>query len=144
MKFTESNAFINVNLKNKDEVFNFIKDLNEKNNYADEKLVDSMKARDKTSTVAIGNYLAIPHCEYEYATSIKNNSFIFIKLKKKINWDGHDVLFVIALILNDNDQIDALEEIALSFSDEDNVLKFYKNCNSVEQINEFIEKQGEI
>ncbi|AKX34195.1 hypothetical protein SLITO_v1c05570 [Spiroplasma litorale] len=141
MEIKKELIFLEKEFDDKKQVFEFIKQKLIEFNLGNEETINSMIKRDEKASVAIGSYLAITHCEYEYGKNIKINEFIFIKLKKPIFWDENEVLFVIVLILNSDKQIDMLYDLAISFSDEEKVKKFYKQCKSIDDVNNFLKPE---
>ncbi|QBQ07465.1 PTS system, mannitol-specific IIA component [Spiroplasma gladiatoris] len=141
MKLKEENIFLNIDLKNKEEVFEFLEEKLISLNLGNKEFIESMKSRDKKASVALGNYLALPHCEYEFSKKIKKSNLIIIKLKEKLIWDGSEILFVICLISSNDEQMDILANIGISFSDDDEVLNLFNTVKDAKQIIEFIEEE---
>ncbi|AOG60678.1 PTS system, mannitol-specific IIA component [Spiroplasma helicoides] len=142
MQIKDEFIFIDEDLKSKEDIFSFLENVLIKGEIGNKDFIDSMKQRDKTASVAIGNYLAIPHCDYSFSSNIKKQELVFIKLKNKVMWDENEVLFVIALILKNEGQLEILANIGITFSDEDLVLEFHKNLTKKEQVNKFIEENS--
>lgn len=142
MKLKKECVFVNEELTNKKDIINFIGKKFVEFNATEPEYIKSMHTRDEKSSVAIGNYLAIPHCLDEDRKYIKNDCVVFVKLKNSVFWDEQEILFVVGLAISGNNQIDTLSKLALCFSNHDDVLNFYKNANTFEDIKKWIEEES--
>ncbi|MDW2852618.1 PTS sugar transporter subunit IIA [Mesomycoplasma ovipneumoniae] len=69
-----------------------------------------MEKRDLESSVALGNYLALAHGNYEGNDLIFKNCIEIIHLKNTLYWDNQPVRFIIGLAVKNNDQIDYIQK----------------------------------
>ncbi|WP_434338089.1 PTS sugar transporter subunit IIA [Mycoplasma capricolum] len=129
--------FIVDNFKNKNEAIEFVGLKMVELNYIENKYIDFVKQRDQLSSVAIGNYLAIPHGTVQGQEFIKNQGIIIVKLNKTMNWDNEKVNWIIGLSLIGDKQIEMLQTIAILFEDIKKVEKITNELTSVDQIYEF-------
>ncbi|AGQ51170.1 PTS system mannitol-specific component IIA [Mesomycoplasma hyopneumoniae 7422] len=83
--------------------------------------MQSMEKRDLESSVALGNFLALPHGNFEGNNLIFRNCIEIIHLKNTLNWDGQPVKFVIGLAVKNSEQIDYIQKIGLAFIDVEKV-----------------------
>lgn len=95
----------------------------------------SMIERDEISSVALGNYLFLPHSKGGDDHLIINNSILVYHLKETMTIDDKKIKIIIALSLKRNCQMEQIEKIGITFSDEDEIVKILFNQNvSVEEI----------
>ncbi|WP_434336855.1 PTS sugar transporter subunit IIA [Mesomycoplasma conjunctivae] len=129
MILKKENIFINQSFENKDSVFDFLSIIFVTNRATTVEYKESMIKRDLDSSVAIGNYLALVHGDFQGQKYILENSIIFIHLKDDLIWDNQPIRFVIGLALNNKDQMGYIEKIGLAFFDIDNVNKLLNKAN---------------
>ncbi|KIM14186.1 PTS sugar transporter subunit IIA [Mycoplasma capricolum subsp. capricolum] len=129
--------FIVDNFKNKNEAIEFVGLKMVELNYIENKYIDFIKQRDQLASVAIGNYLAIPHGTIQGQEFIKNQGIIIVKLNKTMSWDNEKVNWIIGLSLIGDKQIEMLQTIAILFEDIKKVEKITNELTSVDQIYEF-------
>ncbi|WP_434342263.1 PTS sugar transporter subunit IIA [Mycoplasma capricolum] len=129
--------FIVDNFKNKNEAIEFVGLKMVELNYIESKYIDFIKQRDQLASVAIGNYLAIPHGTIQGQEFIKNQGIIIVKLNKTMSWDNEKVNWIIGLSLIGDKQIEMLQTIAILFEDIKKVEKITNELTSVDQIYEF-------
>ncbi|ABC01397.1 PTS sugar transporter subunit IIA [Mycoplasma capricolum] len=129
--------FIVDNFKNKNEAIEFVGLKMVELNYIENKYIDFIKQRDQLASVAIGNYLAIPHGTIQGQEFIKNQGIIIVKLNKTMSWDNEKVNWIIGLSLIGDKQIEMLQTIAILFEDIKKVEKITNDLTSVDQIYEF-------
>ncbi|WP_434334799.1 PTS sugar transporter subunit IIA [Mycoplasma capricolum subsp. capricolum] len=129
--------FIVDNFKNKNEAIEFVGLKMVELNYIENKYIDFIKQRDQLASVAIGNYLAIPHGTIQGQEFIKNQGIIIVKLNKTMSWDNEKVNWIIGLSLIGDKQIEMLQTIAILFEDTKKVEKMTNELTSVDQIYEF-------
>ncbi|MCK8461786.1 PTS sugar transporter subunit IIA [Mycoplasma capricolum subsp. capricolum] len=129
--------FIVDNFKNKNEAIEFVGLKMVELNYIENKYIDFIKQRDRLASVAIGNYLAIPHGTIQGQEFIKNQGIIIVKLNKTMSWNNEKVNWIIGLSLIGDKQIEMLQTIAILFEDIKKVEKMTNELTSVDQIYEF-------
>jgi len=125
MKINKENIIIDCSFNNKTEAIKFIGLELLNRGLIHKEYIDSMIERDKKHSVAIGNFIAIPHGEYESKKYILKNGILIIKLKEVLLWDEQEVKVIIALALAGDDQLEMLQSIGVAFSDEQEVNKVY-------------------
>ncbi|VEU59471.1 PTS sugar transporter subunit IIA [Mesomycoplasma neurolyticum] len=128
MKLTKNNIFLNQNLKNKNEIFEHIFNYFFKKGSVTKDFLISMIKRDVESSVAIGNYLFLPHANFDGKNSVLKNDIVFLHLKKTIIIDDQKIKFVVGLACYDAKHIEALQKIAIAFS---NIEKIEKLVNKL-------------
>lgn len=105
--------------------------------YVDKEYINSMIERDKTASVAIGNYLAIPHGNSDGFKYIKNSGILVVKLKESLTWDDEKVNWIVGLALVGDNQLEALQNLAIAFSEKSEVESMNKNLNTLDEIFNF-------
>lgn len=93
----EKISLFQVNTKDKYEVIRILGELLYKNGYVDEGFVKSAIEREKLSSTAIGNFLAIPHA---YQGNILKQGIAFLQLKEPINWGSEKVQLIFLLSID--------------------------------------------
>ncbi|NLC96257.1 MAG: PTS sugar transporter subunit IIA [Erysipelotrichaceae bacterium] len=89
--------------------------------YVKDSYIESMLRRDKKLSVYLGSYLAIPHGEFEGKDDINYSGISVFIYPDGIDWDGDEVKVVIGLAGIDNDHMDILSNLAIIFSEEENI-----------------------
>lgn len=131
--FEIKNIKINANLKNKEEIFESVMEMFLKNHAVKPEYLNSMKARDKESSVALGNYLILPHGKQDSEPMILKNCVVMIHLKKPVKWDDQMGQIVFALALKNSEQMDFIQMAGIAFSDEKEVEKLIKKPDLTEK-----------
>ncbi|ADR24333.1 phosphoenolpyruvate-dependent sugar phosphotransferase system, EIIA 2 [Mycoplasma leachii PG50] len=129
--------FIVDSFKNKNKAIEFVGLKMVELNYIDNKYIDFIKQRDQLASVAIGNYLAIPHGTIQGQEFIKNQGIVIVKLNKTMSWDNEPVNWIIGLSLLNDKQIEMLQTIAILFEDIKKVEQMTNELNSTDQIYKF-------
>ncbi|WP_025755439.1 PTS sugar transporter subunit IIA [Mycoplasmopsis cricetuli] len=119
--FTINDIFVNQNLQNKQDCLKAVFNYFFKNNAVTEEYYNEMILRDQKTSVALGNYLAIPHGTENSKQFIKNSKLVIMHLKETIKWDNQDVKIVIGLAVFPNEQINFISKIGIAFLDEQKV-----------------------
>ncbi|WP_347938494.1 PTS sugar transporter subunit IIA [Mycoplasma feriruminatoris] len=130
-------VFIVDSFKDKNKAMEFVGSKMVELNYIDKEYIDFIKQRDQLASVAIGNYLAIPHGSLTGEKFIKNQGIIIVKLNKTMNWDNEKVNWIIGLSLLGDKQLEMLQTIAILFEDINKVKQLTKQLNTIDQIYEF-------
>lgn len=130
------NIRLNGRADNRDDAIREAADILIKNGYISQKYVDKMFEREQKFSTFIGNGLAIPHgvSSEDY---INKTGLSFVRYDNPISWGGAKVHFVIAIASVTGDHMEILSQIALLFSEEENVEKL-KSTNSEREILELI------
>lgn len=116
---------INVNLKTKEEVFACVFEMLKTYDAIEDGYLASMIERDQKASVAIGNYLAIPHGEVESKELIKNDAIVLLVLKEPMMWDNNEVKVILGLAISGENTMDVIGDIGVAFSDEHAIKKFF-------------------
>ncbi|KAF0226375.1 MAG: PTS system mannitol-specific IIA component [Erysipelotrichaceae bacterium] len=101
--------------------------------YVQEKYIQGMLERDHSLSVFMGNYIALPHGEYEYKQYIKTSGIVVHIYPQGIDWHGEVVKLVVGLAGQGEDHMIILSNIATVFSEEEDVLKAitYQNVDEI-------------
>jgi len=84
---------------------------------------DAMLQRERTVSTYMGNELAIPHGTNETKDAILSSALAVIRYDGGIDWGGEPVRFVIGIAGRGDEHLEILSQIALLFSDEDEVAR---------------------
>lgn len=101
--------------------------------YVQQPYIDAMHQRNESLTVFLGNYLAVPHGEFEAKGFINQSGISVLVLPEGMDWGGNRVYFVVGLAGIGEEHMDILSNIAEIFQEEEHVLSL-KNCDSIEII----------
>lgn len=84
---------------------------------------DAMQQREETVSTYMGNELAIPHGTNETKDTILDSALSFVRYDGGVDWDGNPVSFVVGIAGKGDEHLEILSQIALIFSDEDEVAR---------------------
>lgn len=84
---------------------------------------DAMQQREETVSTYMGNELAIPHGTNETKDAILDSALSFVRYDGGVDWDGNPVSFVVGIAGKGDEHLEILSQIALIFSDEDEVAR---------------------
>lgn len=82
---------------------------------------DAMRQREQTVSTYMGNELAIPHGTNETKEAILDSALSFVRYDGGVDWGGEPVTFVVGIAGKGDEHLDILSQIALIFSEEDEV-----------------------
>lgn len=99
-----------------------------------EDYIAAMKEREAIVSTYMGNFLAIPHGTDEAKSAVLKSGIVLIQAPEGIDWDGNEVKVVIGIAGKDGEHLDLLSQIAIVFSEEENVERVI-NAQSAEEIN---------
>ncbi|WP_300267184.1 PTS sugar transporter subunit IIA [Microbacterium sp.] len=85
--------------------------------------VDAMRQREATVSTYMGNGLAIPHGTNETKESILASGLSVVRYDGGVDWAGEQATFVIGIAGQGDEHLEILSQIAILFSDEDDVAK---------------------
>ncbi len=85
--------------------------------------VDAMRQREETVSTFMGNGLAIPHGTNETKEAILASGLSVVRYDGGVDWAGEPVTFVIGIAGRGDEHLEILSQIAILFSDEDDVAK---------------------
>jgi mannitol PTS system EIIA component len=98
---------------------------------------DAMKQREQTVSTYMGNELAIPHGTNETKDTILASALSFVRYDAGVDWDGNPVTFVVGIAGKGDEHLEILSQIAILFSDEDDVARL-KAAGSPEELYEIL------
>ena len=84
---------------------------------------DAMQQREQTVSTFMGNGLAIPHGTNETKDEILESALSVVRYDGGVDWGGEQVTFVVGIAGKGDEHLDILSQIAILFSDEDEVAK---------------------
>ncbi len=82
---------------------------------------DAMQQREVTVSTYMGNELAIPHGTNETKAAILDSALSFVRYDGGVDWGGEPVTFVVGIAGKGDEHLEILSQIALIFSDDDEV-----------------------
>ncbi|MGV2875914.1 PTS sugar transporter subunit IIA [Macrococcus capreoli] len=96
--------------------------------------IQAMKEREAIVSTYMGNFLAIPHGTDEAKAAVLKSGITLIQAPGGIDWDGNEVKVVVGIAGKDGEHLDLLSQIAIVFSEEENVERVI-NATTAEEIN---------
>lgn len=102
---------------------------------------DAMQAREQTVSTYMGNELAIPHGTNDAKDAILASALSIVRYDGGIDWDGDQVTFVVGIAGVGDEHLEILSQIAILFSDEDEVAKL-KQAASAEDLFALVSAAG--
>ncbi|MFT4156794.1 MAG: PTS sugar transporter subunit IIA [Microbacterium sp.] len=85
--------------------------------------VDAMRQREQTVSTYMGNGLAIPHGTNETKDTILASALSVVRYDGGVDWAGEQANFVIGIAGRGDEHLEILSQIAILFSDDDDVAK---------------------
>ncbi|MGL3151126.1 PTS sugar transporter subunit IIA [Microbacterium sp. A82] len=85
--------------------------------------VDAMRLREETVSTFMGNGLAIPHGTNETKSAILDSGLSVVRYDGGVDWAGDQATFVIGIAGRGDEHLEILSQIAILFSEEDDVAK---------------------
>ena len=85
--------------------------------------VDAMRQREETVSTYMGNGLAIPHGTNDTKDAILGSALSVVRYDGGVDWDGEQATFVIGIAGRGDEHLEILSQIAILFSDDDDVAK---------------------
>jgi PTS system mannitol-specific IIA component len=85
--------------------------------------VDAMRQREETVSTYMGNGLAIPHGTNDTKDAILGSALSVVRYDGGVDWDGEPATFVVGIAGRGDEHLEILSQIAILFSDEDDVAK---------------------
>ncbi|PAF54715.1 PTS sugar transporter subunit IIA [Mycoplasmopsis agassizii] len=136
------NIKINQNFKDKYEIFKIAEEDLVKLNSVKRGYQQAMINRDKSASVALGNYLFLPHGEDGSQDLILKNEVLVYHLKDVINIDENEIKVVVVLALKASNQMEYIEKIGIAFSDIDDVEKvMFDEQVTAQKIHDFLTQE---
>ncbi|GAA5038920.1 PTS sugar transporter subunit IIA [Microbacterium fluvii] len=102
---------------------------------------DAMQQREATVSTYMGNELAIPHGTNETKNTILDSALSVVRYDGGVDWDGEPVTFVIGIAGKGDEHLEILSQIAILFSETDNVERL-KQATSPEELFSLISQAG--
>lgn len=96
--------------------------------------IQAMKEREAIVSTYMGNFLAIPHGTDEAKAEVIKSGIVLLQAPEGIDWEGNIVKVVVGIAGKDGDHLDLLSQIAIVFSEEENVERVI-NAQSADEIN---------
>jgi PTS system mannitol-specific IIA component len=84
---------------------------------------DAMRRREETVSTFMGNGLAIPHGTNDTKDAILASALSVVRYDGGVDWAGDAVTFVIGIAGRGDEHLEILSQIALLFSDDDDVAR---------------------
>lgn len=78
--------------------------------------VDSMHERELQVSTYMGHGLAIPHGTVEQKRELRSGGISLVRLAEPVDWDGHEVRFVVAIACHNHEHLQMLGRLARIFS----------------------------
>jgi PTS system mannitol-specific IIA component len=94
---------------------------------------DAMQQREMTVSTYMGNELAIPHGTNETKDTILDSALSFVRYDGGVDWGGETVTFVVGIAGKGDEHLEILSQIALIFSDDDEVARL-KEAQTPEEL----------
>jgi mannitol/fructose-specific phosphotransferase system IIA component/galactitol-specific phosphotransferase system IIB component len=113
-----------------------------KSGYVEEKYIEGMLERDHSLSVFMGNFIALPHGEYEYKKYIKSSGIVVHIYPQGIDWHGETVKLVVGLAGQGEDHMIILSNIATVFGEEEDVIKAV-TIQNIDEIYELLTQEEE-
>jgi len=110
--------------------------------YVEKEYIEGMLERDHSLSVYMGNFIALPHGEYEYKKYIKTSGIVVHIYPQGIDWHGENVKLVVGLAGQGEDHMVILSNIATVFGEEADVVKAVTQQN-VDEIYELLTQEEE-
>jgi PTS system mannitol-specific IIA component len=92
-----------------------------------------MLQREQTVSTYMGNELAIPHGTNETKNEILESALSVVRYDGGVDWDGNPVTFVVGIAGKGDEHLEILSQIAILFSDEDDVARL-KEAQTPEEL----------
>ncbi|HBU9603655.1 TPA: PTS sugar transporter subunit IIA [Staphylococcus pseudintermedius] len=101
--------------------------------------VQAMKDREQIVSTFMGNSLAIPHGTDEAKNEVIASGLSLLQIPEGLLWNGEEVKVVIGIAGKDGEHLDLLSQIAMAFSEEENIHKIV-NAASPQAIRQVFEE----
>ncbi|WP_344068041.1 PTS sugar transporter subunit IIA [Microbacterium sediminicola] len=102
---------------------------------------DAMQAREQTVSTYMGNELAIPHGTNDAKEEILASALSVVRYDGGVDWGGETATFVVGIAGVGDEHLGILSQIAILFSDEDDVAKL-KAAASPEELFALVSAAG--
>lgn len=102
---------------------------------------DAMQQREQTVSTYMGNELAIPHGTNETKDAILDSALSVVRYDGGVDWGGEPVTFVVGIAGKGDEHLEILSQIAILFSDEDEVARL-KTAQTPEELFALVSAAG--
>ncbi|MDQ0615881.1 PTS system mannitol-specific IIA component [Microbacterium sp. W4I4] len=85
--------------------------------------LQAMHDREASVSTYMGNGLAIPHGTNDAKDAVLGSALSVVRYDGGVDWDGDQATFVIGIAGKDGEHLEILSQIAILFSDDDDVAK---------------------
>lgn len=92
----------------------------------------AMQQREETVSTYMGNELAIPHGTNETKQAILASGLSVVRYDGGVDWGGEPVTFVVGIAGKGDEHLEILSQIAILFSEEDDVARLKAASTSEE------------
>lgn len=131
--FKPENILMNVSVQSQEEAIEKAGSTLVEDGAVTEKYITAMKEREQIVTTFMGNFLAIPHGTDEAKTEVLKSGLVLLHIPDGVDWDGNETKVVVGIAGKDGEHLDILSQIAIVFSEEENVERVI-NASSKEEI----------
>ncbi len=130
---TQSQVRIHAGSATRDQAMREAADILEAAGAVTDAYYDAMQQREQTVSTYMGNELAIPHGTNETKDAILESSLSVVRYDGGVDWDGEPVTFVIGIAGRGDEHLEILSQIAILFSEEDDVARL-KSVGTPEEL----------
>ena len=102
---------------------------------------DAMQQREETVSTYMGNEFAIPHGTNETKDAILESALSVVRYDGGVDWGGEHVSFVVGIAGKGDEHLEILSQIAILFSEEDEVAKL-KAAQTPEELYALVSAAG--
>nr|WP_263314256.1 PTS sugar transporter subunit IIA [Mammaliicoccus sp. Marseille-Q6498] len=124
--FNPENIFMNLSVNSQEEAIEKAGQALVDDGAVTEKYISAMKDREQIVTTYMGNYLAIPHGTDDAKTEVLKSGLVLLHIPEGVDWDGNETKVVVGIAGKDGEHLDILSQIAIVFSEEENVDRVIK------------------
>ncbi|MBT2831483.1 PTS sugar transporter subunit IIA [Staphylococcus coagulans] len=137
--FSNENIFINVSVSSQSEAIELAGQALVNSGSVTQDYIQSMKERENVVSTFMGNALAIPHGTDESKESVLHSGLSLLQIPDGVDWGGEQVKVVVGIAGKDDEHLDLLSKIAITFSEEANV-ECIVNAKSADEIKAVFEE----
>nr|WP_315296165.1 PTS sugar transporter subunit IIA [Mammaliicoccus lentus] len=131
--FNPENIIMNLSVNSQEEAIEKAGQVLVEDEAVTEKYITAMKEREQIVTTYMGNFLAIPHGTDEAKNEVLKSGLVLLHIPEGVDWDGNEAKVIVGIAGKDGEHLDILSQIAITFSEEENVEKVI-NAQTKEEI----------
>ena len=131
--FNPENIIMNLSVNSQEEAIEKAGQVLVEDGAVTEKYITAMKEREQIVTTYMGNFLAIPHGPDEAKNEVLKSGLVLLHIPEGVDWDGNEAKVIVGIAGKDGEHLDILSQIAITFSEEENVEKVI-NAQTKEEI----------